>query len=760
MSNDNLPAGPTGPGQLGLPLAHPPQGGALAHPGVYGVDPYADPRGNDDDEIDLAEYWRVLLKHRWLILGVLASVVAAALLFTLLSTPIYRASTTLKIDQDGLQVVQVEGVNTAPAVPSKDYYQTQYELLANPALAERVASELGLAQRPQALEAESWLDKLTAALRPVAPDEQTDAEAAASELEVLQDQADMLIAGLTVEPVRNSQLVRIHFDHPDPAFAAQVINAWANEFINATVENRFEASSYAREYLEEQLATAKGRLEQSERKLVDFAQREGLVDTGEDGRSLASRNLAELNSALATTQEQRIRAEARWNQARSGSGTALPADMLANSIIGTLQERLAELEAEYQENRETFGENYPAVERLRGEMEAVRSRVGQELANIRASVKAEYDAAVQQESLLKAQLDELRDRALTVDSRSIDYNILRREVDTNRQQYDALLQRYNEIGVAGGATTNNISIVNHARVPDERHSPRIALNLAVAVLLGGMLGVLVAFVREFLDDSFKTPTDIEQKLRLSVLGIIPRLGKDETPLSAQDDARSAFAESYRSVRTALQYSTDAGVPKVLLITSPGAGEGKSTSALSLARNFAQLGKRVLLIEGDMRNPSLHRQLGLRGEAGLSSVLAGSATPVDAIQETGHDRLSVMLAGPLPPNPAELLAGSRLVSLLTVIGEQYDQVIIDGPPVLGIADAPILSNSAHATIVIIKAGSTRIGAAQTAIKRLLAARARVLGCLLTQYDARAAGYGYDYASYYAYGAPTPPRLGNG
>jgi len=758
MAEDNLPAGPKGPdAPLGKPLAPAGPGGqALAHPGVLGVDPYAEPRDRDDDEIDLAEYWRVLVKHRWLILGVFAAVVALALLFTLLATPIYRASSTLKIDQDGLQVVQVEGVNSA-TVPSKDYYQTQYELLANPALAERVAEELGLAQRPKLLEGNSWLDKLKATLRPEDPAEK---DGDASELEVLQDQADMLLAGLTVEPVRNSQLVKIQFDHPDPEFAAQVINAWANAFISATVDNRFEASSYAREYLEEQLATAKGRLETSERKLVEFAQREGLVDTGEDGRSLASRNLAELNTALADTQAQRIRAEARWNQARSASGAALPADMMANSIIGTLQARLAELEASYNEARETYGENYPAVQRQRSEMETVRARVGQELANIRASVKAEYDAALQQETLLKTQLAQLRDSALAVDSRSIDYNILRREVDTNRQQYDALLQRYNEIGVAGGATTNNISIVNPARVPDHKHSPRLALNLAVAMLVGLMLGVLAAFLREFMDDSLKSPTDVEQKLRLSVLGIIPRLGKDESVENAHRDLRSAFSESYRSVRTALQYSTEAGIPKVLLITSPGPAEGKTTSALALARNFAQLGKRVLLIDGDMRNPSLHRVLRLRGEVGLSSVLAGSSTPADAMQSSGDERLVVMLAGPLPPNPAELLAGSRLVSLLTVVGEHFDQIIIDGPPVLGIADAPILSNSATATVVVIKAGSTRINAAQSAIKRLLAARARVLGCLLTQYDAKAAGYGYDYTSYYAYGAASQPRLGRG
>lgn len=755
MSEDDLPVGP-----LSHPLtpAAAAPGGAMARPGVLGLDPYAEPRAEDDDEIDLAEYWRVLLKHRWLILGILASVVAAALLFTLLSTPIYRASTTLKIDQDGLQVVQVEGVNTAPAVPSKDYYQTQYELLENPALAQRVAEELSLVRHPEVLAQASWLDKLKATLRPEAP--ATEGSEANAELEVLQEQADLLLDGLTVEPVRNSQLVRVHFDHPDPQFAAQVINAWADAFISATVENRFEASSYAREYLEEQLASAKGRLEQSERKLVDFAQREGLVDTGDDGRSLASRNLAELNTALAETQAQRIRAEARWNQARSGSGSALPPDMLANSILGTLQARLAELEAKYDQARATFGENYPDVQRQRSEMETVRARVAEELANIRASVKAEYAAALTQEKLLKTQLSDLRDSALAVDSRSIDYNILRREVDTNRKQYDALLQRYNEVGVAGGATTNNISVVNHARVPDEKHSPRLVLNLAVALLLGAFLGVLVAFAREFLDDSLKSPGDVEQKLRLSVLGIIPRLGKQETVATAYDDARSAFAEAYRSVRTALQYSTDAGVPKVLLFTSPGPGEGKTTSALSLARNFAQLGKRVLLIEADMRNPSLHRVLDLRSETGLSTVLAGACTPAEAMHTTSHERLAVMLAGPMPPNPAELLAGSRLVSLLTVVSEHFDQIVIDGPPVLGLADAPILSNNAHATVVIIKAGQTRTSAAQSAIKRLLAARGRVLGCLLTQYDAKAAGYGYDYASYYAYGAPAAPRIGRG
>jgi len=224
---------------------------------------------------------------------------------------------------------------------------------------------------------------------------------------------------------------------------------------------------------------------------------------------------------------------------------------------------------------------------------------------------------------------------------------------------------------------------------------------------------------------------------------------------AMADPRSAFAEAYRSVRTALQFSTDQGVPKVLLVTSPSASEGKSTTAQTLARNFAQLGKRVLLVEADLRNPSLHRALGVRSDTGLSSLLSGAATASQVVMDTDDERLKVILAGPLPPNPAELLSGSRLLSMLTVAAEKYDQVIIDGPPVLGIADAPILSNVAGGTLLVVQAGETRIKTAQAALKRLAAARARVIGGLMTHYDAKVAGYGYDYASYYSYG--TQPKL---
>jgi polysaccharide biosynthesis transport protein len=429
---------------------------------------------------------------------------------------------------------------------------------------------------------------------------------------------------------------------------------------------------------------------------------------------------------------------------------------MTDSILRTLQEQRAQLQGQYQQKLQTFKPEYPEMLSLKRQIDEATKQIENELKNIRASVKAEFDAALGQEKMLETQLDSLRTQTLEADSRSIQYNILKRDVDTNRQLYNALLQRYKEVGMAGGAKPSNISIIDRAEVPMSRFSPNLSRNLMLGFLLGAMLGVMIALLLEYLDDTLKTPQDIEQHLKLAVLGIIPKLAR-QTPREALADPRSAFSESYRSVRTALQFSTESGVPKVLLITSPAAAEGKSTSAFTLAQNFVQLGKRVLLIEGDLRNPSLSRVTGLVATDGLSNLLSGAKTLTQAVTRTDDKNLDVMLSGPLPPSPTELLAGSRLVSLLMIASQKYDQIIIDGPPVLGIADAPILANAAGGTLLIVQSGSSRISSAQAAIKRLRVTHARLIGCLLTRYDAKASGYGYEYEGYYAYGGH-PKLLG--
>lgn len=749
MHDDNLPI--ENPGDdARLPARR--DRALVAHrPGLPAVGGLDGERRDAHDQIDLLAYWRILVKRRWLVLGALAAAATLSLLLTLMATPIYRATAVMQIDKEEEKVVQVGGVATQGADPQ--FLQTQYELLRSRSLAERVADELDLdAATMDRLDQPGWLDRVKGLLRPE-PVQASAPERASDPAAVLRAGTALLQGGLEIEPVRNSRLVKVHFDSPVPAFSARVANALAEGFIAAGLERRFGASSYAKTYLEDQLRTTKARLETSERELVAFAQKENLVSSG-SGQSLTGQNLSDLNAALSTAQEQRIRAQARWNQARAARGAALPADMLGNSIIRTLQQQRAELQGQYQQKLQVFKPDYPQMLQLKGLMDDLDKQIAAELRNIRASVKAEYDTAAAQERLLLGQLASLRAQTLDVDGRSIQYNILKREVDTNRQLYDGLLQRYKEVGVAGDVRANNISIVDRAQVPGGRFKPSLTRNLGIGLLAGLLLGVILAFVLEFLDDTLKTPEDVEQRLRLAVLGIIPRLVR-ETPDEAFRDLRSAFSESYRSVRTALQFSTDRGVPRVLLITSPSPGEGKSTTALTLARNFAQMGRRVLLIEADLRNPSLHRSLGLRAEIGLSNLLAGAQSIEESVLDTEQERLKAILAGPLPPNPAELLSGSKLVSLLTIAAERYDQVIIDGPPVMGIADAPILANLAEGTMLVVHSGKTRITIAQAAIKRLQVARARIIGGLLTKYDAKVAGYGYNYEGYYAYGGS--PKL---
>ncbi len=708
-----------------------------------------------DSGIDLRAYWHLLRKYRWMIAAVTLVAAAAALVLTLLTAPTYRATMLLQIDREALKVVEFDGdQRPVEAGAASDFYQTQYELLKSRALAERVARVLDLADARtlQALFAPGPLDRLAggAARGAAAPRlGAVTTGAADGQGSVNRGAVAAVQAAVTVEPIRNSRLLRLHFDSADADFSARAANAYADGFIASTLERRFDASSYARGFLEDRLAQVKERLEESERELVGFAQQEQIV-TADDGQSLGTQNLSELGSALAQAQAQRIRAEARWRQASASRGAGLPADMLADSILRPLQERRAQLQADYQEQVQIYKPGFPAMQQLRGQIQELDRQISAELVGIRASVRAEYDAALGQERLLAGKLGGVRNEVLDLQNRSIRYNILKREVDTNRQLYDALLQRYKEVGVAGGVSTNNVSIVDRAEVPLNRFKPSYSRNIALGLLLGAMAGLLGALLVERLDDTIRGPNEIEALLGLPVLGSIPLL-KGKLPMQAASELRSAFAEAYRSVRTALQFSTDTGVPKTLLVTSAGSGEGKSTTALVLARNLAELGQRVLLIDADLRNPTLHRTIGVDNSDGLSNFLAGATPPIEAVQPGGAENLWIIPSGPLPPNPAELLAGSRMQMLLSLASERYDQVVIDGPPVLGLADAPMLAHVADGTLLMVAAGRTSRTGVRMALKRLAATRARVIGAVVTMYDSRQAGYGYGDEAYYSYGA---------
>jgi capsular exopolysaccharide synthesis family protein len=681
------------------------------------------------------EYWKILRTHRWVVLGVLAGVVALALVLTLLTTPIYRALATIQIKPDTIKVVKSEGVTSADASYDRDYYQTQYELLRSRALALRVIQDAQLIDNP--------------AFRGVAADK-APKRTPAQTLEAQQAAVGTVLGALTIEPIRNSQLVRINYDSPDPQLAARVANAYADAFIASNIEGRFDATAYAKKYLEQRLAELQGKLEDSEKELVTFAEQEQIVSVGADAPSLSAQNLGELNGMLAKAQSDRIRAEADVRQAETGSGLGMP-QVVDNTLIQTLRQERAALAAQYQDKLAVYKPDFPEMLQLKAKIAANDRAVAAEVANIRSSVQSRYRAARDQETMLVHRIDLLKGDVLDLANRSIRYNILKRDIATNQQLYDALLQRYKEIGVAGGIGANNISVVDRAEAPGRPYKPDLRRNLLLGLMLGLALGMLVALALHHTDRRIHSAKALEALTGLPGLGVIPLLEPGVSPNAASADLRSPFSEAYRSVRTALQFSSSHGLPRSMLVTSAGAGEGKSTTAAELGRNIAQLGRRVALVDGDLRNPSLHKVFGKSNSVGLSNVLAGAVGIQAACQATDVPNLTLVTSGPLPPNPPELLGGERLVALLEELGRTHDIVLMDGPPVLGLADAPLLAGRAEATLLVVTADVTRKDSVHSALQRIAATRSRVIGTLLIRFDMRHKGeYGYHGYDYFSYG----------
>ena len=695
--------------------------------------------------IDLRAIWSAIYRNRFLVIGALAISILLSVLATLFSTSIYRATALLQIDMEAAQII--EGGDIQPqgrAMDGDRYLQTQVDVLESRSLAREVATNLGLFRD------ESFLELMN--IEPA-----TEAQGSYNLELTRQDQVlNALLSGLDVELPVDSSVVSVSYDSPDRSLSARVANSFADNYITSNLRRKYDTSAYAREFLEDQLSQTRQRLEESERALIDYARGARLIDTnsGQDDStgqgSLTTSSLVQLNQSLSNATAARIAAEQRWRQTQSTPLMSL-AIVQQNSAIAALEQQRAQLRAEYQQNAQRYEANYPAQQELQAQIDTLSKQMERLAANLRDGIRQNYLVAQREEAALQSQLAGLKSTTLEEQARSVRYNILRREVDTNRTLYDGLLQRYKEISAAAGITANNISIVDRAEPPVGAISPRPFLNLVLGLVGGLLLGSALVFLRENFDDAIRSTDDVERKLGLPSIGVIPRLQDEADMRDEMADRKSDMSEAYAALRGALLLSTPGGAPKSLIFTSSGPGEGKSTSALAIARSFAQIGRRVILIDADMRRPSQHKRFEVKNEVGLSSLLAGQATLQQAKKDSDQLGLDLVTAGPIPVNPAELIAGPAMLELVQHCEKEYDLVVIDSPPVLGLADAPALVADVGSTVFVVEANRVHARRANEALSRLQSGNTRILGVLLTKFDAKSIGYySSDYGYVYSYG----------
>jgi len=716
MNNENNALLPAGRG-----AALDTQKGALALNTLTGERMY---QGGDHESggFNANELLRVLFKWKWLILGLTLASVLAAVLVTLAMTPLYRASVTMEISTSPGNVTG-KSAEVQPGQGDNDQFlRTQYGLLRSRALAERVARSLNLANQPSA----------------------TGDPAARQRAAV-----SRILGNLEVVPQPGSSLVEIGYTDPNPERAAQVANAVANGFITSNLERRYSATAYARRFLQTRLQAIRARLEEAERELVRYAQNQGIVELGgasaggnSPGDSLSAQSLTALNSSLAQATADRIATEQRYREAATNGTTT---QVLNSPTVQGLRAQRAQLQSEYDQKLATFKPGLPEMIALRTRIESVNRAIDGESRSVTGSLRSALDEARGREAQLRGQVASLRGTVLDLRNRGIQYNILQREADTNRTLYDALLQRYKEIGVAGGVGESQAAVVDPAQRPGSPSSPRPLLNVAIGLVAGLVLGLAAAFAIEFIDDTVKTPEDVLGKLKMPLLGLVPKLDKNASFADELADPRSEVTESYHSVGTALQFSSPAGMPRLILVSSSRAAEGKTSTSLALAQNLARSANSVLLIDADLRKPSFKAD-GPEGR-GLTALLTSTDSVMDHIVGTYVENLSLLPGGAIPPNPAELLSTGRMAAILHEARESFDFVVVDAPPVLGLADAPMLASLCEVTVMVVQAGVPRRPVVNS-LRRLLEARANIAGVVLTKFNVKHTGYGYGYG--YGYG----------
>jgi len=705
-----------------------------------------------------------------------AATVLAAGIWTATTRPVYTATATLRIEKEEPRVLSFDEVVKATD-PLPDSLQTQQKLLQSRTLANRVIRLLSLGTHPEFQDqpdSERWIDQARAWARerlaawlpqPPAPN-----PGSTGDLKVESPLTRVFQSRLSVEPVRGSRLVKVSFESHEPALAARVANTLSESFVAQTLEFRAETERYASGFLTRQMGEARTRLEAAEEKLNAFLKANGInfvspatvmgrgaAGAGTERQDLITQQLSMLSDSLLKARGDRIAKESLLEQTKRPEMDALPA-VLQSPLIVKLKGDLGAREAEYQQLAQTFKPDYPRMRQLQQSINEIRAQIRAEVERVVKAIETDYRAAYQNERQIERAMDQQRAEALRLGDKLVEYNILRRDVDTGRELYTSLLTRLKETQISADLMTSPISIVDRAEVPLRPVRPRKGLNLLLASAIGLLGGIGLAFVFERLDRRIKSVEEVERILGVPRLGLVPKAAALDRRYVRRHPSRGGWpgrrlrfalvthlasaslsAESFRELRTSILYSTPDRAPHTLMVTSLEAGDGKTSLAVNLAIALAQLGSgKILLVDGNLRHPELHKILGVPRTPGLSTFLAGHAELLALLTPTDVPNLSLLPAGRRPESPGELLASCRLGQALEVLSERFEHIIFDAPPLLGVSDALSLAPHLEGVVLVLRHGRASREDAQEAVQRLWLVRANLLGVVVNGVDGGGVG----------------------
>ncbi len=709
-------------------------------------------------EPHLYDYLLILRKHQWLILSFLLLVVTIVSIATFRTRPVYVATAKIEIDRENPNVLPFQGADSYDLMmEDENYIETQAKILTSETLALQTIRNSGVATHPDFASENG-------------PSEAIATGSLANQKRPPEISA--FLGSLGVKRIPNSNLMEVSFESTDPQLAARMVNAHLENYIEQNYRSKYEATTQASRWLAGQLDELKVKVERSENARIEY-ERQNQIWTVDDKQTMTTQRLGDLNKELTDAQSDRIKKQALYEFAKSGELEAVP-QLRNNSVLQDLQRRRSDLSIQYTEAVNQYGPNFPKVQRIQAEIKDVDQQITRQSKSVIVELENDYRAALQLEELRTKALDQQKADTNVMSEKMVQYNILRREAEANKALYEGLLTKLKEAGISAGLRSSNIHIVDPAMIPSYPSRPAKARNIALAFLVGLIGGIGLALLREYLDNTVKTPDDVETLARLPSLAVVPAFGDGATAsrrsgllrgaftngnekrieLVAQHLPKSQVSEAFRALRTALLLSQPDRPPQVILVTSALPREGKTTAAANLAVTLAQLGDKTVIMDGDLRKPGITRllNLGTGKYAGLSSYLAGVSTlDLVTVPHPAIPNLAAIPTGPLPPNPADLLSSHRLTDAIAELRTKYKFIVIDSPPIMAATDAVILSVQADGVLLVVRSGETPKEAFTRTRDLLTSVKSHLLGVVLNAVDASAPDYYYSYRYYpYSYG----------